>query len=176
VGTVTGDRRRRLSVGFLILVAFLLLAGCGGSSTVKRAAYEKSVCRSLGTWKNTIQGAGAALQSSNPASAPRSAAKTDYVKFVSALATATQRTTNDLHAAGIPDEKNGRQVAARLTRSFETASRKLGQAEKQARAIRTDSVSTFQLTATAVSTQIRSALETIRNGVLGGPRCRVLQG
>jgi triphosphoribosyl-dephospho-CoA synthetase len=158
------------------LVPVLLLTGCGGSSTVKRATYVKSVCRALGNWKNTIQSAGTALQSSDPANAPRSAAKTDYVKFVSALATATQRTTNDLRAAGIPDEKNGKQVAAGLTRSFADATGKLGQAEKQARAIRTDSVSTFQLTATAVSTQIRSALQTIRSGVLRGPRCSVLQG
>lgn len=159
-----------------VLLPLLLLAGCGGSSTVKPATYVKSVCQALGNWKNTIESAGTALQSSDPANAPRSAAKLDYVKFVRALSTATQKTSNDLHAAGVPDEKNGKQVAARLTRSFDSATRKLGQAEKQARAIRTDSVSTFQLTATAVSTQIRLALQTIRSGVLRGPRCRVLQG
>lgn len=154
----------------------LSLAGCGGSSTVNRATYVKSVCTALGDWKNTIQSAGTALQSSDPTNAPRSAAKLDYVKFVSALTTATRRTTNDLEAAGIPDEKNGKQAATRLTRSFDTATRQLGRAEKQAQAIRTDSVSTFQLTATAVSAQIRLALETIRSGVLRGPPCRVLRG
>jgi hypothetical protein len=156
--------------------AILLLAGCGGSSTVKPKTYVKSVCTALGNWKNTIQSAGAALQSSDPANAPRTAAKLDYIKFVSSLATATRRTTNDLHAAGIPDEKNGKQVATRLNKSFENATQQLRRAEKQARGIRTDSVSTFQLTATAVSTQIRSALETIRNGVVRGPPCRVLKG
>jgi hypothetical protein len=144
-------------------LAVLVVAGCGGSSSsqVKPAAYVKSMCTAIGNWRNTIQSAGVALQASNPASAPRTAAKADYQRFVTALVSATQRATTDLRSAGVPAVSGGKQLANRLNAAFERATHGLARAETQAKAIRTDSTSTFQLGASAVSSEIKSALNGI---------------
>lgn len=165
---------RRLAV--ITVLGAMVLGGCGGASRVAPATYTKSVCSALGTWRTTIQKAGVALQSSDPANVSRTAAKTDYRRFVSALAAATRQATTGLRAAGTPDETNGKQIASRLTRAFDTASGQLARADSQARLIRTDSVSTFQLTATAVTNQIKSALAIIHSAIVQGPSCRALQG
>lgn len=170
--SVGREARRLLAAGAVLAV--LLVAGCGGSSSqVKPAAYVKSMCTAIGNWKNTIQSAGVTLQSSNPASGPRTAAKADYQRFVAALVSATSRASNDLRAAGVPAVSGGKQLANRLTNAFERATRGLDRAETQAKSIRTDSASTFQLGASAVSTEIRTALEGIAAVAPGSsPRLR----
>ncbi len=176
--------RRLLAVGALLGV--LLLGGCGGSSQVRPAAYVKSMCTALGNWRNTIQSAGVALQASGAASASRPVAKVDYQRFVSALVTATRRATSDLRSAGVPSVSGGEELAGHLTSAFDVATRRLAQAEAQARAIRTDTVSTFQLGAGAVTSQIKAALEVIaavapgrsaqlRQAAAREPACQVLQ-
>jgi predicted small secreted protein len=177
---------RRLLIA-TILAGGLLLTGCGGSSQVDASRYVKSMCTAFGTWKNTIQGAGVALQSSGAASASRPVAKTDYRHFVSALVTATRRAAGALRSAGTPAVSGGRQLANRLTAAFDAATRRLSHAETEARAIRTDSASTFQLGAGAVTSEIKSALEVIaavspgrsaqlRQAAGKEPACQVLQG
>ncbi len=169
------------------LLAALLLAGCGGSSQVKPAAYVKSMCTALGNWRNTIQGAGVALQSSGAAAASRPVAKADYERFVSALVTATRRAATALHSAGTPGVAGGQRLASRLTKAFDTATQRLIQAQSHAKSISTASTTSFQLGASSVTTEIRSALEAIA-GVSPGSSaqlrqaagrdatCRALQG
>ncbi len=178
--------RPRRSLALAALLGALILGGCGGSAQVKPAAYVKSMCTALGNWKNTIQSAGVALQASGAASASRPVAKADYQRFVSALVTATRRATSDLRSAGVPAVSGGKALAGHLTGAFDTATRRLTQAETEARAIRTDSVSTFQLGASAVTSEIKSALEVIaavgpgrsaqlRQAAAREPACQVLQ-
>jgi hypothetical protein len=171
----------------IVVLSAALLAACGSSSQVKPAAYVKSMCTALGTWKNTIQSAGVALQSSGAATAARPVAKTDYQRFVSALVTATQRADSALHSAGVPAVSGGKQLSNRLAAAFDTATRRLTQAEAQARAIKTDSATSFQLGASSVTTEIRSALQAIaavapgrnaqlRQAASKEPTCQALQG
>jgi hypothetical protein len=180
-------RHGRRSLAVTWLLAVLLLAACGGSSQVKPAVYVKSMCTALGNWKNTIQSAGVALQSSGAATASRPVAKADYQRFVSSLVTATERAAGQLHSAGAPAVSGGDQLANRLARAFDTATRRLAQAQTQAKAIRTDSASSFQLGASNVTTEIKSALQAIasvspgqdaqlRKAAAKEPACQVLQG
>ena len=169
------------------VLASLLLAGCGGSSSqVKPAAYVKSMCTALGNWKNTIQSAGVALQSSGAANASRPVAKADYQRFVSALVTATRRAASSLHSAGVPGVSGGQQLANHLTRAFDSATKRLTEAETRAKAIRTNTATTFQLGASSVTSEIKSALQTIaavapgrsaqlRQAAAKEPTCRALQ-
>lgn len=177
--------RRGLAVAGLLAV--LLVAACGSSSDVTPAAYVKSMCTALGNWKNTIQSAGVALQSSGASSASRPVAKADYQRFVSALVTATQRAAGELHSAGAPAVSGGKQLANRLNRAFDTATQRLTQAESRAKTIRTDSASSFQLGASNVTTEIKSALQAIagvapgqdsqlRKAAAKEPACQILQG
>lgn len=169
------------------VVAGVLLAGCGGSSAVKPSAYVKSLCTALGDWKNTIQSAGVALQSSGAATAPRAAAKADYQKFVSALVTATRKADSAVRSAGVPDVAGGKQLQNRLSRAFDIATQRLSSAQAHAKTIPTDSATSFQAGAAAVTSQIRAALEAIaavapgrsaqlRQAAAKEPSCQALQG
>lgn len=174
--------------GCAVVAAFasLLLAGCGSSSQVKPAAYVKSMCTALGNWKNTIQSAGVALQSSGAANASRPVAKADYQRFVGSLVTATRRAASALHSAGVPAVSGGQQLSTHLTQAFDTATQRLSEAETRAKAISTSTATTFQLGASSVTTEIRSALQTIaavapgrsaqlRQAAAKDPTCRALQ-
>ena len=180
-------RHTSRGLALLALLAVGVLAGCGGSSDVKPGAYVKSMCTALGNWKNTIQSAGVALQSSGAASAARPVAKADYQRFVNSLVTATQTAASDLHAAGTPAVSGGKQLAARLNQAFDTATQRLTKAQSQAKTIRTGSVTSFQLGASSVTGEIRSALQAIagvapgqssqlRQAAAKEPACQALQG
>jgi hypothetical protein len=154
----------------------LAIAGCGGSG-VKPSAYVRSVCLALGNWRNTIQSAGVALESSGAASASRPVAKLDYERFVSSLVTATRRATKALRAAGTPSVSGGTRIAASLTHGFDRATRGLERASGQARAIGTDTATAFQLGTSAVNAQIHTALEQIANVSPGkSPQLRTAAG
>jgi hypothetical protein len=170
-----------------VAVAALLVAACGGSSGVSPAAYVKSVCQALDNWRNTIQSAGVALQSSGAAGAAPSVAKEDYERFVGSLAAATRRVTSDLKAAGTPNVPHGEQISQRLTGAFDQATHGLARANEQAKSIQADSASHFQLGVSAVSAQIRSALGQIeraspgqshelRTAAAKEPSCQTLAG
>ncbi|MBV8429656.1 MAG: hypothetical protein JO244_00720 [Solirubrobacterales bacterium] len=178
---------RARSFALTVVLAALLTSACGSSSSqqVKPAAYVKSMCTALGNWKDTIQSAGAALQSSGAANASRPVAKADYQKFVSSLVTATGQAADDLRAAGTPAVSGGQQLASHLAQAFDTATQRLVKAENQAKAISTDSASSFQLGASSVTTQIKSALQAIaavapgrsaqlRQAAAKQPACQVL--
>ena len=164
----------------------LAIAGCGASTT-RPSAYVKSVCLALGNWRNTIQSAGVALQSSGASSATRPVAKLDYQRFVGSLVTATRRATTALGKAGVPAVPGGQRIARNLTGGFDRATRGLERARAQAQAIRTGTATAFQITTTAVNTQIRSALEQIatvspgqnrqlRSAAAKEPACQLLAG
>ncbi len=151
----------RLKLLLAVPLAAVAIAACGGSSSVKPSAYVRSVCVALGNWRNTIQSAGVALQSSGAGSASRPVAKEDYQRFIASLVTATRRASSALHAAGSPSVSGGQQIASRLTQAFDRATAGLERASAQAATIRTDTATDFQLGASAVSTEIRSALQQI---------------
>jgi hypothetical protein len=178
---------RRIKPMLAALLGAAVLTGCGGSRTVSPAAYVKSVCVALGSWKNTIQSAAVALQSSGASSASRQVAKEDYQRFIAALVIATRRATGALRAAGAPSVTKGADIAARLTRAFDSATRGLVRASAQAKQIRTDSPTAFQLGASAVNAELRSALQQIgrvtpgqdralRSAAAKQPACQLLAG
>jgi hypothetical protein len=152
----------RVRLALAAVIAVVAIAGCGGgSSSVKPEAYVKSVCVALADWRNTIQSAAAALQSSGASGASRAVAKEDYQRFIGSLVAATQRAAASLHAAGSPSVTGGARIATRLTHAFDNAAAGLQRAETQAEHIPTDTAAHFQLGASAVSNEIRSGLEQI---------------
>jgi hypothetical protein len=161
------------------------LAGCGGASGVAPAKYVHAMCGALAGWRSEITSAGAKLQSSGAANATRDVAKRDYQQFISSLLAATERAAGALKSAGKPSV--GTQLADRLANAFDGATHNLTRATAQAGAISTASVSTFQLGASSVTAQIRTALERIaavkpsqnvalRTAAARDPACQVLRG
>jgi hypothetical protein len=183
--------RKRGPVRGMIVTALVAVAvaGCGGSSSsgVSPAAYVRSLCTALGTWKNEIQSAGLALQSSGAGTASPAVAKQDYQRFVSALLSATQHATSTLQAAGSPGVTRGKQIAGGLTRAFDRAGSELSRANAQAAAIPTRNASVFQIGAASVTAQIKTALQGIatvtpgqsaelRTAAAKAPACQALKG
>lgn len=144
-----------------LVVAAVAVAGCGGSSNVAPSAYVKSMCTALGGWKSRVQSAGQVLQSSGVATASPANAKTQYLRFVSSLVDATRQTATTLKGAGTPDVGGGAAIASGLSGAFERGSQGLATALSHARAIPTASTPAFESAATAVTGEIRSALQNI---------------
>lgn len=159
-------------VPLAVALAAVAIAGCGGSSSVRPTAYVKSVCVALGNWRNTIQSAGVALQSSGATTASRPVAKEDYQRFVASLVTATRHAASALDGAGSPSVAGGQQIAARLTQAFDRATSGLERANNQVGRIPTDSTTDFQRGASAVSSEIKAALEQIA-GVTPGENAQL---
>ena len=116
------------------------LASCGGSSGVSAASYAKSVCTAASSWRSSIVGAGAKLQSATT-STSLTQTKSDYVAFVRALVSATSRARDQLSAAGTPSVSSGKAIASMLVGVFRTAEGSLSRAESEARAIPTNTKS-----------------------------------
>jgi hypothetical protein len=175
---------RRLAA---LVLAATVLASCGGSSGVPPARYVHAMCGALGNWKREVQQAGVQLQSSGAASSSRAAAKRDYQQFVASLVTATQRAAVALRSAGRPAVDGGGQIADGLANAFRGASRQLAHTSTQVGTISTASLSTFQLGASSVTTEIKTALQRIaavkpsqnvalRTAAARDPACQVLRG
>ena len=171
------------------LLAVVALAGCGGSSGsgVPAKTYVKSICTALGGWKQQVQSAGQALQSSGAATASPANAKVQYVGFVSSLLRATRQAASSLRAAGTPSVKDGATIAGGLSGAFDHSSQALATALTHAQAIPTTSTAVFEAAANGVTTEIRSALASIagvtprsspqlRAAALTEPSCRALAG
>lgn len=181
--------RRRAAIGWVaaLALAAVAIAGCGGSSSVTPAKYVHAMCSALGNWKSDVQQAGVKLQSSGASNSSRAVAKRDYQQFISTLQAATQRAATALRSAGRPSVNGGKQIADGLANAFDGASHRLAHASAQAGSISTSSASTFQLGASSVTTQIRSALQGIasvkpsqstelRAAAVKDPVCQVLRG
>lgn len=173
--------------GGLPVVVAVALVACGGSSTVPPTSYVKSICTALDSWKTRIQSAGSSLQSSGLTTASPANAKTEYIRFVSTLLAATRQTTGSLKAAGTPAVTGGATIAGALTGAFDRGTQGLATALSHAQAIPTTSTSAFGSAATAVTTEIRSALQSIgaitprsspqlRAAATKEPSCRALAG
>lgn len=142
-----------------LAAAALALAGCGSSksSGVSAATYVRSICTTASHWQAAVETAGTKLQSiANSKSLDT--AKTGYVQFVDALATATSSTTNDLIAAGTPAVSNGKSIAQTLVQVFSQAKTTLNAAAADAARIPTTSKTAFTASANKVGTDVRNAL------------------
>ena len=168
----------------------LALAACGGgssssSSAVTAAAYVKSACGTLVTWKGDVTAASAKLQTASNAAKSLAQGKAEYVVFVTSLVAATRKAATGLQSAGIPNVKDGKQAAETLSQAFTRASTSLAGTIAKAKAIPTTSAAAYQAAASGVTNQFKSSLNTLasaspkRNDQLRAaaakdPTCRAL--
>lgn len=171
----------------LATIVAMAIAGCGASSGESAATYVKSICTTLGQWKNAIQSAGSRLQTSGAATASPANAKRDYLNFVSALDNTTGTAAQALKSAGSPSVPGGGRIATRLQNAFARAASGLSAAHTHALSIPTTSVAAFEAAASGVTAQIRSSLEgiatitpgqsaSLRSAANADPTCRALKG
>jgi hypothetical protein len=139
-------------------VVVVALAGCGGRSGVTPAAYVKSICTAITSWRNEVQGATAQFESTFPKSSSLVVAKQRLDAFVAALLRAAVSGITTTKAAGFPDVNGGQRVAASLVGAFETTQRSLGEAASQASLIPTAGNEAFAAAVGQVRTTVAATL------------------
>jgi hypothetical protein len=149
------------------IVAAAVIAGCGGSSSssVTPAAYVKSVCGAVGTFKKDIQAKTASLSSTsvtNPAEGKKA-----LQDFLSAAATGAEDTATKLKSAGTPDVSNGSKISSSLVNAFNQLASSFKQAESSANSLPTSSAAAFRTGAVAIQSSIRNSLTGLLSGLSG---------
>jgi hypothetical protein len=149
-----------------LVVSTLALTACGGSqsasqSGVSAAAYVKSICGTLTTWKDDIQSAGGKLQTGSSAAKSLADGKQQYVVFIRSLVVATRKAADGLKGAGVPSVHNGSDIATSLQGAFAKASASLQHAVAQAKAIPTTNAHAYQAATSGVTNQFKQSLSSI---------------
>lgn len=179
-------RHPRISLASILCV--LALSSCGGSSgpaEVSPAAYVKSICASLSTWKGAIQSASGQLQAGTRAAKSLAQGKQQYITFLEALVQATGTSATGLKAAGVPNVSGGKQISTMLAQAFTHAASSLSTAVSQAKNIPTTSSAAYQAAGAGVNATVRQSLSGLasisprRNAQLKAaaakePACKVL--
>jgi hypothetical protein len=164
----------------------LTLAGCGGTSGVKPAAYVKSICTAITSWRNEVQSSTAQFESTFPASGSLVVAKQRLGAFVAALLRAATGGITATRAASFPDVNGGQRIAVSLVRTFENAQRSLGGAASVASLIPTTGNEAFAVAVGQVRTTIAGTLHgmntvspgtnpALRSEIATQPACAALR-
>jgi hypothetical protein len=149
---------RRLAAAAAVVVA---LAGCGGTSRIKPAAYVSSICTAITSWRNEVQNSTAQFEHTFPSSSSLAVAKQRLGTFVAALLRAATSGITATKAAGVPAVDGGQRIATTLVGAFESTQRSLGEAASEASLIPTTGNKAF---AAAVG-QVRTTIATTLHGI-----------
>ncbi len=122
--------RRVYKIGAIAIV-MAALAGCGGSPGVAPAAYVKSICTAITSWRSLVESATGQFESTFPKSRSLVEAKQRLSAFVAALLRAATGGISSTKAASFPSISGGRRLATGLVDAFENAQRSLGGAASE---------------------------------------------
>jgi hypothetical protein len=139
----------------------LALAGCGGASGVKPAAYVRSICTAITSWRTGVQNSTAQFESAFPSSSSLAVAKQRLDAFVAALLRAATSGITATKAAGVPGVDGGQRIASTLVGAFESTQRSLAQAASEASLIPTTGNQAFAAAVGQVRTTIAATLHGI---------------
>jgi hypothetical protein len=152
--------RRTQKIGAIAIVV-VALAGCGGRSGVTPAAYVKSICTAITSWRNQVENASGQFESTFPKSSSLVEAKQRLSAFVAALLRATTGGISATKAASFPSVSGGQRLAAVLVDAFENAQRSLGGAASEATLIPTTGNQAFAAAEGQVRTAVTGTLHTM---------------
>jgi hypothetical protein len=157
-----------------VVAITIVLAGCGSSSSsgVSAGSYVKAICSSIGPFEKDVQARAGALNLS--AITNVSQGKTALVGFLDAMVTDTDKAVTQLKAAGNPDVKNGKAIAAGVVSAFTKLKQALQTAANQAKSLPTSSPDAFKTAATTLGTTVRTTISTI-GGSLNGLKSSQLE-
>jgi hypothetical protein len=94
-----------MRVTFLpVVLAVVLVAGCGGSSdTTSATDWANNFCSAITTWSGSIKSTGQSLQGGNPSESTLKSAAND-------ITSATDKLASDLKGLGKPDTESGQKA------------------------------------------------------------------
>jgi hypothetical protein len=157
--------RGKVRLALIGIAVTLALAACGSSASsssgVTAAAYVKSACSAIATWKNDVAGDVSKLQTATGTAKTMARGKAEFVVFVTSLVAATRKAATGLVSAGVPNVKDGKQSARTLSQAFNQASTSLAGTIAEAKAIPTTNAAAYQAALSGVSDQFKSSLNNL---------------
>jgi hypothetical protein len=152
-----------------LLIALLLCAGCGsgGSSKVSASSYVKSVCSAISPLSSDVS---TRLTALNNTTAPNATvAKKTLQGFLDAIEQDSEHAVSRLRSAGTPDISSGKSVSAAIVKTFTELTNTMRVAVSKSQSLPTDSPSSFNAAAQALTTSVRGALNKIDASGLSNP-------
>jgi hypothetical protein len=164
---VRGPSLRR-TMALIIVVG--LCAGCGGSSgppKVAPQAYVRDVCSAISPLERDVVSRSSALGGSTATDAIQ--AKQTLKGFLTAVAQDADHALAKIQAAGTPDIKSGQQVSTAIVKTFTQLRDTMRTAVSKAASLPTDSASSFNTAAHALTVGVKSSLSNIDASGLSDP-------
>lgn len=153
-----------------LLIVACLCAGCGGSSGPPKAtpqAYVRAVCSAISPLERDVVSRSSALNGSTATDATQ--AKRTLQGFLTAIAQDADHALTRIRAAGTPDIKNGQAVSAAIVKTFTQLRDTMKTAVTKAGSLPTDSASSFNTAAHALTVSVKSSLNNIDASGLTDP-------
>jgi hypothetical protein len=153
----------------LISVA-ALCAGCGASSgppKVAPRAYVRAVCSAISPLERDVVSRSSALGGSTATDATQ--AKETLKGFLTAVAQDADHALAKIQAAGTPDIKNGERVSSAIVKTFTQLRDTMRTAVGKAGSLPTDSPSSFNTAAHALTVNVKGSLSSIDASGLSDP-------
>jgi hypothetical protein len=152
-----------------LLIVLLICAGCGSSAKPKVTAgsYVKSVCSAISPLERDVVNRSSALNGSTATNAAQ--AKKTLQGFLGAIEQDSDHAVSQIRAAGTPDISNGKTVSAAIVRTFTELRNAMRLAVTKSRSLPTDSASSFNSAAQALTTSVKGSLNSIDASGLSNP-------
>lgn len=154
-----------------LLIVLLLCAGCGssggGSSKVSAGSYVKSVCSAISPLQRDVVTRSSALNNSTATNATQ--AKQTLQGFLNAIEQDSEHAVSRIRAAGTPDISGGKTVSGAIVRTFSELRDAMKVAVTKSQALPTNSASSFNTAAQALTSSVRGSLNSIDATGLSNP-------
>ncbi|MBV9802161.1 MAG: hypothetical protein JO130_03180 [Solirubrobacterales bacterium] len=144
--------------------------GCGGSSGPPKTApqaYVRAVCSAISPLERDVVSRSSALGGSTATDATQ--AKETLKGFLTAVAQDADHALARIQAAGTPDIKNGQRVSSAIVNTFAQLRDTMRTAVSKAGSLPTDSASSFNSAAHALTVSVKSSLSNIDASGLSDP-------
>lgn len=154
-----------------LLIVLLLCAGCGsgggGSSKVSAGSYVKSVCSAISPLERDVVTRSSALNNSTATNATQ--AKQTLQGFLNAIEQDSEHAVSQIRSAGTPDISGGKTVSGAIVRTFSELRDAMKVAVTKSQALPTNSASSFNTAAQALTSSVRGSLNSIDATGLSNP-------
>jgi hypothetical protein len=161
----------RLLAAVCVLVTVFAVAACGGdeaggggggdAAAADPAEWVDSVCASLVSWRDDIQGSSEELQQSAGGSADLEEALSLLTSFLDDAVTRTDDLVADIGEAGSPDVDQGEEISADLEGALQDARDVLAEARDSAQELSADDPAAFASGAQELAGSIQSGLADV---------------
>jgi hypothetical protein len=151
-----------------LLIVILLCAGCGSSgSKVSAGTYVKTVCSAISPLERDVGIRSSALNNSTATNATQ--AKQTLQGFLNAIEQDSEHAVSQIRSAGTPDISNGKAVSGAIVSAFSQLRDAMKVAVTKAASLPTDTPTSFNSAAQALTTSVRGSLNNIDASGLTNP-------